>query len=189
MKKIKDPALFEKIRKFLTEDMPVLRGTLGKMKAKCLFFDPSLINFINDDGNGVITGNVAGRAEGILSDVKGNHEGADRAVGVTQLFTKDHPKERQGRHDGAARSTRRSNHGNAEGHDERNNRAQMDRNLVHEADCRGTGCDGDHGTAHMDVGAKRNDEVTDLFADTVGLGAFRLTGMVAAEDWVPNAVV
>ena len=25
MKKIKDPALFEKIRKFLTEDMPVLR--------------------------------------------------------------------------------------------------------------------------------------------------------------------
>ena len=41
------------------------------MKAKCLFFDPSLINFINDDGNGVITGNVAGRAEGILSDVKG----------------------------------------------------------------------------------------------------------------------
>ena len=69
------------------------------MKAKCLFFDPSLINFINDDGNGVITGNVAGRAEGILSDVKGNHEGADRAVGVTQLFTKDHPKERQGRHD------------------------------------------------------------------------------------------
>lgn len=144
------------------------------MKAKCLFFDPSLINFINDDGNGVITGNVAGRAEGILSDVKGNHEGADRAVGVTQLFTKDHPKERQGRHDGAARSTRRSNHGNAEGHDERNNRAQMDRNLVHEADCRGTGCDGDHGTAHMDVGAKRNDEVTDLFADTVGLGAFQV---------------
>ena len=50
----------------------------------------------------------------------------------------------------------------------------MDRNLVHEADCRGTGCDGDHGTAHMDVGAKRNDEVTDLFADTVGLGAFQV---------------
>ena len=25
MKKIKDPVLFEKIRKFLTEDMPVLR--------------------------------------------------------------------------------------------------------------------------------------------------------------------
>lgn len=25
MKKIKDPALFEKIRKFLTEDMPVLK--------------------------------------------------------------------------------------------------------------------------------------------------------------------
>lgn len=65
----------------------------------------------------------------------------------------------------------------------------MDRNLVHEADCRGTGCDGDHGTAHMDVGAKRNDEVTDLFADTVGLAHSRLTGMVAAEDWVPNAVV
>ena len=29
MKKIKDPALFEKIRKFLTEDMPVLRKTVS----------------------------------------------------------------------------------------------------------------------------------------------------------------
>lgn len=28
MKKIKDPVLFEKIRKFLTEDMPVLRKNL-----------------------------------------------------------------------------------------------------------------------------------------------------------------
>ena len=50
----------------------------------------------------------------------------------------------------------------------------MDRNLVHEADCRSTGRDGDHGTAHMDVGAKRNDKVTNLFADAVGFGAFQV---------------
>ena len=58
------------------------------MKAKCLFFDPSLINFINDDGNGVITGNVAGRAEGILSDVKGNHEAQIGPLGSPSCLPK-----------------------------------------------------------------------------------------------------
>ena len=37
MKKIKDPALFEKIRKFLTEDMPVLRTAgAGRPQAACV---------------------------------------------------------------------------------------------------------------------------------------------------------
>ena len=92
------------------------------MKAKCLFFDPSLINFINDDGNGVITGNVAGRAEGILSDVKGNHEGADRAVGSPSCYQRS-SKERQ------AVMMEPQEHPEkqpwqCEGHDERNNRAR-----------------------------------------------------------------
>ena len=49
--------------------------------------------------------------------------------------------------------------------------------------------DGDHRACHMDIGAQRNHEIADLFGYAVILAHSRLTGIVAAEDWVPRAVV
>ena len=44
---------------------------------------------------------------------------------------------------------------------------EADGQLVHKADCSSTGCDGDHGTGHVDVCTERYYEVTDLLAYTV----------------------
>ena len=126
-----------------------------------------MVNGIYNDADGVIAGNIAGSSKGILGDVKCNHDRADRTVRISGSGAEYHIEERKRGHDGSARSTRGSNHGNTEGHDERNNGSQADGQLVHQADCGSAGCDGDHGTCHMDIGAQRNHEVTDLLTDTV----------------------
>ena len=125
-----------------------------------------LIDRINDHADSIVTGYVAGSSEGILCNVKGNHNSADSAVRITGFGSEYHVKKRKGSHDGTTWSTRGSNHGNTESHDKWNYSSEADRQLVHKTDCSSTGCDGDHGTCHVDV-----------------------CGMVAAEDWVPRAVV
>ena len=129
--------------------------------------DKLLVDGLHDDADGVVAGNVAGSAEGVLSDVQGHHDSADGAIGVAGLSTKDHVQEGQSGHDGAAGSTGRSHHGNAQSHDERHHDAQADGQLVHQADSGSAGGDGDHGACHVDVGAQRNHEVADLLADAV----------------------
>ena len=54
--------------------------------------------------------------------------------GVTGLSAKDHVQEGQSGHDGAAGSTGRSHHGNAQRHDEGHHGSKADGQLVHQAD-------------------------------------------------------
>lgn len=113
-------------------------------------------------------------AERVLRDVQRNHNSADRAARVAGLGAEDHVQEGQGGHNGAARSTGRRHHGNAEGHDERDNGADGDRQLVHQADCGSAGCDGDHRACHVDIRAQRNRKVADFRGNAVCLSALQV---------------
>ena len=138
------------------------------------FDDEFVVNGIYNDADGVIAGNVAGSSKGILGDVKCNHDCADRTVRISGSGAEYHIEERKRGHDGSARSTRGSNHGNTESHDERNDDPKTDGQLVHKADCSSTGCDGDHGTGHVDVCTERYYEVADLLAHAVLFGTFQI---------------
>lgn len=85
-----------------------------------------------------------------------------------------HIKEWKGSHDGTTGSTGRCNHGNTESHDERNDDPETDGQLVHKADCSSTGCDGDHGTGHVDVCTERYYEVADLLTYAILLCTFQV---------------
>ena len=96
--------------------------------------DELLVDGLHDHADGVVAGDVAGSAEGILSDVQSHHDGADGAIGVAGLSAKDHVQEGQSGHDGAAGSTGRSHHGNAQRHDEGHHGSKADGQLVHQTD-------------------------------------------------------
>ena len=104
----------------------------------------------------------------------GNHDSTDGTVRITGFRSEYHVKEWKGSHDGTTGSTGRCNHGNTESHDERNDDPKTDGQLVHKADCSSTGCDGDHGTGHVDVCTEWYYEVADLLAHAVFLGTFQI---------------
>ena len=138
------------------------------------FADKLAVDGLHDHADRVVAGDVAGGAERVLRDVQRNHNSADRAARVTGLGAEDHVQEGQGGHNGAARSTGRCHHGNAEGHDERDNGADGDRQLVHQADCGSAGCDGNHRACHVDIRAQRNRKVADFRGNAVCLSALQV---------------
>ena len=83
-------------------------------------------------------------------------------------------QERQCSHNGSTRCSRRSNHCHTERHDKRNNCSQADRQLVHQTYSSRTGCDGDHGSCHMDICTKRYYKVADLLTYSIILCTFQI---------------
>ena len=136
--------------------------------------DELLVDGLHDHADGVVTGDVAGGAEGVLGDVQRHHDGADGTVGVAGLRAEDHVQEGQGGHNGAAGGAGGGDHGNAQGHDKGDDDAQADRQAVHQAHGGGAGGDGDHGAGHVDVGAQGHHEVADLLGDAVLGGALQV---------------